>query len=74
MTSDCFAVVLGGDSPFAPPLIAQLERKGYIVITSVENPDSVDAIERQSHGYVRALVLDPNLVSSFVNIIMSSNS
>lgn len=56
-------MVLGGDSPLGLPLIAELERKGYIVITSVSSPEAVDEIEARCNGYVRALVLDPSEVS-----------
>ncbi|OBZ69313.1 hypothetical protein A0H81_10967 [Grifola frondosa] len=52
-------VVLGGDAPLGRPLILELEKKGYIVIASVSTPEAVDEIERKSHGYVRALVMDP---------------
>ena len=60
-------VVLGGDSPLGLPLILDLEKKGYIVIASVSTPEAVDDIEKQCHGYVRALVLDPTevCISSF---------
>ncbi|KAF8201760.1 hypothetical protein BJ912DRAFT_1117148, partial [Pholiota molesta] len=51
--------VLGGDMPYALPLIQDLERKGYIVIASVSTPEAVDALEARSHGYVKAHVLDP---------------
>ncbi|KAH7889594.1 hypothetical protein F5I97DRAFT_555761 [Phlebopus sp. FC_14] len=53
-------VVLGGDHPLGFPLILELENKGYIVITSVSSPETVTDIERKTHGFVRALVLDPN--------------
>lgn len=53
-------VVLGGDHPLGLPLIIELEQKGYIVITSVSTPEAVSNIEGKGHGYVRALVLDPN--------------
>lgn len=53
-------VVLGGDHPLGLPLIIELEQKGYIVITSVSTPEAVSSIESKGHGYVRALVLDPN--------------
>ena len=39
-----------------------LEATGYIVVTSVSSPESVSAIESKSHGFIRALVLDPNEV------------
>ena len=55
-------VVLGGDRPIGLPLILDLERKGYIVVTSVENSAAVESIESKTHGYVRALVLEPTNV------------
>jgi hypothetical protein len=60
---DISSVVLGGDHPLALPLILDLESKGYIVITSVENADSISELEYRCRGYVRALVLDPSDVS-----------
>ena len=51
-------VVLGGDRPIGLPLIIDLEKKGYIVITSVESSDAVESVESKTHGYVRALVLE----------------
>ncbi|KAG6899417.1 hypothetical protein C0993_010454 [Termitomyces sp. T159_Od127] len=56
-------VVLGGDTPLALPLILDLEAKGFIVIASVSTPEAGSLLEQQSHGYVRALVLDPNEAS-----------
>ncbi|TCD66178.1 hypothetical protein EIP91_001671 [Steccherinum ochraceum] len=53
-------VVLGGDSPLGLPLILDLEKQGYIVIASVSSSEAADEVESQCHGYVRALVLDPN--------------
>lgn len=58
------AVVLGADTPLALPLILTLESQGYIVVASVSSPEAVDPLEHKCHGYVRALVLDPNEVSS----------
>ncbi|THH27049.1 hypothetical protein EUX98_g7133 [Antrodiella citrinella] len=52
-------VVLGGDLPLGLPLILDLEKQGYIVITSVSSSEAADELESQCHGYVRALVLDP---------------
>lgn len=57
-----FKVVLGGDSPLGASLIAGLEKEGYIVITSVSDPDSVAVIEANGNGFVRALVYDPSEV------------
>ena len=56
------AVVLGGDTPLALPLIVGLEKAGFIVIASVSTPEAVDNLEQQCQGYVRALVLDPQEV------------
>lgn len=64
--TDCLldlpAVVLGGDTPLGAALIKELEKEGYIVIASVSTPEAVEDIERSSHGYVRAIVLDPTEV------------
>ena len=51
--------MLGGDNPVALPLILALEKKGFIIIASVANPEAVDELERVGKGYVKALVLDP---------------
>ncbi|KAG6814574.1 hypothetical protein H0H92_000103 [Tricholoma furcatifolium] len=70
-------VVLGGDTPLALPLILDLEAKGYIIIASVSTPDAVAALEQRCHGYVRALVLDPNqpaTVSIFLRSLASTLS
>ena len=61
--------MLGGGSPLGLPLILDLEKKGYIVITSVSSPESVEQIEGKCHGYVRALVLDPNEVRPILDSI-----
>jgi len=53
------AVVLGGDTPHALPLILDLEKKGYIVIASVSDADAAHTLESKCRGYVRALLLDP---------------
>ncbi|KAF8077767.1 hypothetical protein FPV67DRAFT_1557226 [Lyophyllum atratum] len=52
-------VVLGGDTPLSLPLILDLEAKGYIVIASVSTAEAISVLEQNCHGYVRALVLDP---------------
>ena len=49
--------------PLGAPLISGLVKEGYIVITSVSNPDSVAEVEAAGNGYVRALVFDPAEVS-----------
>ena len=61
-------VVLGGDRPIGLPLILDLEKKGYIVITSVESSVAVDSIEAKTHGYVRALVLESSNVRSRISL------
>ncbi|PIL24462.1 hypothetical protein GSI_14216 [Ganoderma sinense ZZ0214-1] len=70
-------VVLGGDSPLGLPLVLDLEKKGYIVVTSVSTPESVDEIESKCHGYVRALVLDPSepeMIPFFLRSLASTMS
>ncbi|KAF8623484.1 hypothetical protein AX15_006267 [Amanita polypyramis BW_CC] len=70
-------VVLGGDTAFALPLILDLERKGYIVIASVSNPEACNALESKCQGYVRALVLDPSepaTTNAFLRSLMSTLS
>lgn len=58
-TKSCYhQVVLGGDRPMGLPLILDLEKKGYIVIASVESSAAVEFIESKTHGHVRALVLE----------------
>ena len=56
-------MILGGDNPLAYPLIRDLEKKGFIVIASVSTTQAAEELEQNSHGYVRALVLDPTEVS-----------
>ncbi|KAK0484044.1 hypothetical protein IW261DRAFT_1466403 [Armillaria novae-zelandiae] len=67
-------VVLGGDAPLGLPLISDLERKGYIVIASVSTPEAADLLERQSHGFVRALVLDPTETGTIPVFLRSLSS
>ncbi|KAI0723722.1 hypothetical protein C8T65DRAFT_564061 [Cerioporus squamosus] len=70
-------VVLGGDSPLGLPLILDLEKKGYIVITSVAAPEAVEEMESKAHGYVRALVLDPTepeMIPFFLRSLASTMS
>ncbi|KAJ6624515.1 hypothetical protein B0H10DRAFT_1784718 [Mycena sp. CBHHK59/15] len=67
-------VVLGADMPLALPLIIDLEKKGYIVIASVSSADYGDNLERRCHGYVRALVLDPNEPTTVTAFLRSLSS
>ncbi|KAF7295458.1 Protein kinase domain-containing protein [Mycena indigotica] len=64
-------VVLGGDVPLALPLILDLERKGFIVITSVKTADLGADLERRGKGYVRAIVLDPTDPSTVTTFLRS---
>ncbi|TFK54712.1 hypothetical protein OE88DRAFT_1723242 [Heliocybe sulcata] len=70
-------VVLGGDTPLGLPLVIELEKQGFIVITSVAHPEAVDDIEMKCQGYVRALVLDPSepdTLTFFMRSLMSTLS
>ncbi|KAJ3912641.1 hypothetical protein F5877DRAFT_14641, partial [Lentinula edodes] len=70
-------VVLGGDSPYGLPLILNLEAKVYIVNTSVSSTENVEDLERKSHGFVRAPVLDPahiNTVPVFLRSLRATLS
>lgn len=67
LVSDATKVVLGGDHPLALPLIVDLEKRGYIVITSVHALEVIETIEHKCNGYVRALVLDPDEVRIFLH-------
>ncbi|EPQ57977.1 hypothetical protein GLOTRDRAFT_136789 [Gloeophyllum trabeum ATCC 11539] len=70
-------VVLGGDTPLGLPLILELEKQGFIVITSVSTQEGVDDIEHKCHGFVRALVLDPlepDTLTFFLRSLMSTLS
>ena len=62
--------MLGGDTPLGPALIQGLEKEGYIVITSVSNPDAVADIEASGNGYVRALVFDPKEVNVLPSLMI----
>lgn len=57
-----YIVVLGGDTIAGPALVHSLEKRGYVVITSVSTPDAVDQLEKKSKGNVKALVLNPKEV------------
>ncbi|GAA5848242.1 hypothetical protein JCM8547_004452 [Rhodosporidiobolus lusitaniae] len=57
-------VVLGADGPVGRELALEMERRGFVVIATVRNPNEVDVLERMSRGWLKALVLDPNESSS----------
>ncbi|KAJ3837265.1 hypothetical protein F5878DRAFT_726173 [Lentinula raphanica] len=45
-SSSLVVVVLGDDTPYGLPLILTLEQKGFIVITSVSSPESIEPLEK----------------------------
>lgn len=56
-------VILGADAvPYGPSVVRDLQRNGYIVLASVFSGEAADDLERDTEGYVRALVLDPEEV------------
>jgi hypothetical protein len=57
-----FAVVLGADIAFGFQLVLELESRGFIVIATVSKSDTIEEIESNGNGYIRALVLDPTEV------------
>lgn len=67
-------VVLGGDTPLALPLIQDLEKNGFIVVTSVATPEAADELESRCNGYVRALVLDPVEVTCLFPVTLRRRS
>jgi len=58
------ALVLGADSIEGREIALDLEKKGWVVIATVSDPDQVDRLERQGRGWIKVLVLDPSEVSS----------
>lgn len=56
-------VVLGADCVIGPPLIAELESNGLIVIATVASQEALDRLESQFNGFVRLFLLDPAEVS-----------
>ncbi|GAA6029275.1 hypothetical protein JCM8097_003599 [Rhodosporidiobolus ruineniae] len=70
-------VVLGADGPVGRELALELERRGFVVIATVREPGEVDALERNSRGWLKALVLDPNdsfTVSAFLRSLSTALS
>lgn len=65
-------MLLGGDHPLGAALIRDLEDKGYIIITSVATLEAAETIESRTHGYVRALILDPSEVSDTHSTVIST--
>lgn len=59
------ALVLGADSVEGREIALDLEKKGWVVICTVSDPDQVDRLERQGRGWMKVLVLDPTEVNSF---------
>jgi len=70
-TRRSIVVVLGGDTPLGPVLILGLEKEGYIIITSVSNPDAVAEIETTGNGDGRVLVFNPKESSTLQPFLRS---
>jgi hypothetical protein len=57
-------VILGADAvPYGPAVVRDFQRNGYVVVASVSSGEAADELERDTRGYVRALVLDAEEVS-----------
>lgn len=64
VTTCTCAVILGADSvPYGPSVVRDFQKNGYIVLASVFSGEAADDLERDTQGYVRALVLDAEEVS-----------
>lgn len=57
------ALVLGADSVEGREIALDLEKKGWVVIATVSDPEQVDKLEREGRGWIKVLVLDPTEVS-----------
>ncbi|GAA5910290.1 uncharacterized protein JCM6883_001143 [Sporobolomyces salmoneus] len=57
-------LVLGADSTEGREIALDLEKKGWVVIATVSDPDEVERLERQGRGWIKVLVLDPTESSS----------
>ncbi|GAA6023036.1 hypothetical protein JCM11491_000369 [Sporobolomyces phaffii] len=58
------ALVLGADSVQGREIALDLEKRGWVVIATVSDPDMVDKLEREGRGWIKVLVLDPAQSSS----------
>ncbi|GAA5919355.1 hypothetical protein JCM5296_000188 [Sporobolomyces johnsonii] len=64
-------LVLGADSPAGRELALDLERRGFVVVATVRDPNEVDALEKTSRGWIKVLVLDPSESSSVAPFLRS---
>ncbi|GAA5919757.1 hypothetical protein JCM1841_005839 [Sporobolomyces salmonicolor] len=64
-------LVLGADSAAGRELALDLERRGFVVVATVSDPNEVDALEKTSRGWIKVLVLDPNESSSVAPFLRS---
>ncbi|GAA5851394.1 hypothetical protein JCM3766R1_000622 [Sporobolomyces carnicolor] len=58
------ALVLGADTVAGREIALDLEKRGWVVIATVSDPDEVDRLEREGRGWIKVLVLDPRESSS----------
>lgn len=67
-------VILGADAvPYGPSVVRDFQKNGYIVLASVFSGEAADDLERDTEGYVRALVLDAEEVSQLTFWSLKSN-
>lgn len=59
------ALVLGADTVAGREIALDLEKRGWVVIATVSDPDEVDRLEREGRGWIKVLVLDPREVRRF---------
>ncbi|GAA5958101.1 hypothetical protein JCM3765_002810 [Sporobolomyces pararoseus] len=57
-------LVLGADTFQGREIALDLEKRGWVVIATVSDPDQVDRLEREGRGWIKVLVLDPTESSS----------
>ncbi|GAA5987638.1 hypothetical protein JCM5350_001904 [Sporobolomyces pararoseus] len=57
-------LVLGADTFQGREIAFDLEKRGWVVIATVSDPDQVDKLEREGRGWIKVLVLDPSESSS----------
>lgn len=57
-------LLLGASTPVLIDLALDLERRGFVVIATVAHPSEVEPLERRSRGWIKVLVLDPEVGAS----------
>lgn len=68
-------VILGADSiPYGPSVVRSFQKNGYIVLASVFSGEAADDLERDTEGYVRALVLDAEEPAAIAHFLRSLSS